>query len=426
VNECGSHPRLRCGTGRRLSPLCTPARSANGISGWVWNQQHGVEVHAEGSNHALETFIEALKRDAPEAAKIRRVEVCDTAAAGLASFVIRESASRGSPTAHISPDLPVCDECLAELFDPANPRYLYPYINCTDCGPRFTVIQSLPYDRERTTMRQWTMDALCAGQYRDASDRRFHAQPIACPACGPHYVLQYPESVLPGDDVAIREAAGKLREGHILGVKGIGGYHLSCDAQNAASVCVLRERKFRKEKPFAVMARSLPIARSIVELSPEAEQILQSSARPIVLAPAKLELAGVAPGNYEIGVMLPYAPLHHLLFAAGAPEILVMTSANRSSEPIAYRDDEATRRLAGLADALLIGERPIARRVDDSVARVGALGPVILRRSRGYAPSAITTAPDARTDSRFRRGLEKCRHAGGGGRSVCQPAHWRS
>jgi hydrogenase maturation protein HypF len=237
-------------------------------------------------------------------------------------------------------------------------------------------------------MKSWTLDPLCAGQYHDHSDRRFHAQPVACPVCGPHYYLDSA-----ADALAITEAARLLQAGQILAIKGIGGYHLACDARNEVAVRALRERKYRKEKPFAVMVRTIQIARSIADLSPDAEALLTSTARPIVLAPARIDLPEVAPENNELGVMLPYAPLHFLLFATGAPEILVMTSANRSSEPIAYEDNDARHRLSGIADVFLMGERPIARRVDDSVARAGAFGPVILRRSRGYAPGAVATLP---------------------------------
>jgi hydrogenase maturation protein HypF len=366
---------------------------ANALSGWVLNQEDGVEIQVEGSAAALDAFTRALANEAPPAAQIAALDVAQTEPANLSDFIIRDSQRSGSPSVRISPDLPVCNVCLAELFDPADPRHLYPYINCTNCGPRFTVIETLPYDRARTTMRHWPMDALCASQYNDPLDRRFHAQPVACPACGPHYFFESPDGVIRGDQASIDATVDFLRRGRIVAIKGIGGYHLSCDARNRDAVKTLRERKFRKEKPFAVMVRNRETARSVIELSTPAEELLCSPARPIVVAAALLDLPGVAPDNHELGVMLPYAPLHHLLFAAGAPEILVMTSANRSSEPIAYRDDEARDCLSGLTDAYLTGERPIARRVDDSVARVGVLGPMILRRSRGYAPGAVTTLP---------------------------------
>ncbi len=371
------------------------ARS-NGLSGWVLNWENGVEIHVQGPAAALGAFTTALTTEAPPAASISGLEISDVDPEAVTDFLIRESHRSGAPTVRISPDLPICNDCLAELFDPADPRYKYPYINCTNCGPRFTVIESLPYDRVNTTMRHWPMDALCASQYDNALDRRFHAQPVACPACGPHYFLETLDGIVCGHHASIQETANLLRTGHIAAIKGIGGYHLSCDARNPRAVSTLRERKFRKEKPFALMVRDLEIARQLTDLSIPAEELLCSSARPIVLAPAKVHLPGVAPGNHELGVMLPYAPLHHLLFAAGAPEILVMTSANRSSEPIAYRDAEARESLSGLADAFLIGERPIARRVDDSVARAGVYGSMILRRSRGYAPGTAATLPTSK------------------------------
>jgi len=351
------------------------------LAGWVLNEPTGVDIHLEGAAAAIQRFLHDLENEAPPAARITAVKVDSAEHCGFQDFTIRESQASGRPSVRISPDLPVCGDCLAELFDPADPRYLYPYINCTNCGPRYTVIESLPYDRPNTTMKHWPMDALCAGQYGDPLDRRFHAQPIACPACGPRY------------RPSIEAIAQLLRDGRIAAIKGIGGYHLACDANNAAAVGALRERKYRKEKPFAVMVRSIEIARRLAEISPESEALLTSTARPIVLVPAKVELAGVAPGNSELGLLLPYAPLHHLLFAAGAPEVLVMTSANRSSEPIAYEDHDARVQLSEIADAFLIGERPIARRVDDSVARAGAFGPVILRWSRGYAPGVAAKLP---------------------------------
>ena len=361
---------------------------ANSLAGWVWNEPYGVDIHLEGDEYALDAFLAELERDAPTGARITTVEVDAAEETGLSDFVIRESQAVGRPTVRISPDLPVCDDCLAELFDPSNPRYLYPYINCTNCGPRYTVIDSLPYDRANTTMRHWPLDALCAAQYADPLDRRFHAQPIACSHCGPNYRLE------PSANAdAIETAAQLLRDGQIVAIKGIGGYHLACDANNALAVRSLRERKYRKEKPFAMMVRDIAIARRLAELSAQSEALLTSVARPIVLVPAMLDLPEVAPGNCELGLLLPYAPLHHLLFAAGAPEALVMTSANRSSEPIAYEDADARRQLAEIADAFLIGERPIVRRVDDSVARAGAFGPMILRRSRGYAPGVAAKLP---------------------------------
>ena len=407
------------------------------LNGWVLNAEEGVEIYLEGGLDALQAFVRELETQPPPAARIASLKVRTAEPVGLTEFTIRESQRRDRLTVRISPDLPVCESCLAELFDPDDRRYFYPYINCTNCGPRYTVMLGLPYDRPRTTMQRWLLDDYCDAEYRDPANRRFHAQPVACPACGPHYELRLedgqarpsvandgglPRLVGPGlapakadpragptfsnpdekpqvsgplrgDEASVRRTAEVLSAGQIVAIKGLGGYHLACDARNAGAVRALRERKFRKEKPFALMAKNLKVASGLVELSPEAEELLTSAARPIVLAAARVELPSVAPESHELGVMLPYTPLHHLLFAAGAPEVLVMTSANRSSEPICYEDEDALARLAGLADAFLIGERPIARRVDDSVARAGVFGPVILRRSRGYTPGAVAALP---------------------------------
>ena len=369
---------------------------ANTLAGWVLNGAEGVEIYLEGTEPGLQAFVHDLKMQPPPAANIADIEVHPAAPVGLNEFTIRESQRRDRPTVRISSDLPVCDACLKELFDPADPRYGYPYINCTNCGPRYTVVVSLPYDRPNTTMKHWLLCEYCEVEYQNPANRRFHAQPVACPACGPAYYLRCNDEIVHGSEASIRKAVQLLNAGSIVAVKGLGGYHLACDARNSVSVAALRDRKYRKEKPFALMPKDLEVARSLVELSPEAEGLLMSSARPIVLAPMGANFSGVAPENNELGVMLPYTPLHHLLFAAGGPEVLVMTSANRSSEPIAYEDEEAVDRLSGIADAFLIGERPIARRVDDSVARVGAFGTAILRRARGYAPGAVAAIPSER------------------------------
>ena len=289
---------------------------ANTLNGWVLNAEEGVEIHLEGAETGLEAFVRDLKAQPPPAANIAEIDVQPAEPVGLREFTIRTSQRREQPTVRISPDLPVCEDCLTELFDPADPRYLYPYINCTNCGPRYTVVLSLPYDRPRTTMKDWLLDDRCAAEYSDPTERRFHAQPIACPACGPSYYLQPHDRTAQGSEGNIRAAARLLAAGKILAVKGLGGYHLACDARNPASVAALRDRKYRKEKPFAVMAKDLDVARTLVYLSSAGESLLTSIARPIVLAPAKKELSGVAPDNTELGVMLPYTPLHHLLFAA--------------------------------------------------------------------------------------------------------------
>jgi hydrogenase maturation protein HypF len=363
------------------------------LYGWVLNGEEGVEIHIEGSAPSLEQFEQRLKTEIPPASHIALMETFPADSLGFTEFFIKESERKDRPTVRISPDLPVCDDCLRELADTSDRRHHYPYINCTNCGPRYSVILALPYDRPNTTMKAWPFDEYCDREYRDPTNRRFHAQPVACPVCGPHYYLRVGTETVRGDEHVIRQTIELLNSGKIVAVKGLGGYHLACDAQNSKAVAAMRARKFRKEKPFAVMVERIEGARELVTLSSASEDLLTSIARPIVLAPAKVELPGVAPDNRELGVMLSYTPLQHLLFAAGAPKVLVMTSANRSSEPIAYEDDDAFERLAGIADAFLVGERPIARRVDDSVARVGALGPAILRRSRGYAPGAVASFP---------------------------------
>lgn len=377
-------------------PFVYQLAHAHGLKGWVLNAEDGVEIHLEGEDASLQSFLDQLKTQPPPAAAIADLRAEPVEVVGFTEFTIRESTGERRPTVRISPDLPVCESCLRELFDPQDHRYHYPYINCTNCGPRYSVIRSLPYDRANTTMADWPLDDYCAAEYRDPANRRFHAQPVACATCGPGLYFQSDDQIVRGDDDVVRTAVDYLRSGRIVAVKGLGGYHLACDAKNAEAVGAMRVRKYRKEKPFALMAKNIAVARSLVELSPEAEELLTSVARPIVLAPAKVELPGVSPDNDEFGVILPYTPLQHLLFAEGAPEILVMTSANRSSEPIAYRDEDSLKQLFGIADGFLIGDRPIARRVDDSVARVGVFGPTVLRRARGYAPSAVATIPTDR------------------------------
>lgn len=377
-------------------PFVHRLASERDLRGWVLNATEGVEIHLEGQEGPLLSFLQELRTSPPQAAVIVEVHAELARVSGFADFTIRESSDERRPTARISPDLPVCKDCLEELFDKQDHRYHYPYVNCTNCGPRYSMILRLPYDRANTTMAGWPLDEYCAGEYAAPTNRRFHAQPVACPDCGPHYLFQEGDKVVRGDEEAIRSAASYLLFGKIVAVKGLGGYHLVCNAQNIEAVAALRERKFRKEKPFALMVRNIETARSVIGLSPDAEALMTSVAHPIVLAPAKLKLLGIAPDNDEFGVMLPYTPLQHLLFAAGAPEILVMTSANRSSEPIAYKDEDALQQLCGIADGFLVGQRPIARRMDDSVARVGPFGPTILRRARGYAPGAVATFPTSR------------------------------
>jgi hydrogenase maturation protein HypF len=372
-------------------PFVYRAARTYGVTGWVLNGADGVHVVAEANEPALEAFLRDLRAHPPAAARISSFDVAPIALTGFEEFAIRESVAAHAPTVRISPDLPVCDDCLRELFDPHDRRFNYPYINCTNCGPRYSIVLSLPYDRARTVMRDWDLCEDCRREYEDPGDRRFHAQPVACPACGPEFRLREGSVTVRGS-AAFARTAGLLAAGAIVAIKGLGGYHLACDAANEEAVRALRERKFRKERPFAVMVRDLETARLLVELDAGTEGRLGSIERPIVLARAKVELPGVAPFNRDLGVMLPYTPVQHLVFAAGAPDVLVMTSANRSSEPIAYLDAEAFASLAGIADAFLTGERPIARRIDDSLVRAGKGGGVV-RRARGMAPQAVAAFP---------------------------------
>lgn len=367
------------------------------LTGWVLNDGEGVEIWIEGDETRLEHFLNDLKTNSPSAARVSSLKVNSVSPEGFHNFTIKQSHHSDQPTTRISPDLTICDACLRELRDPNNRRYQYPYINCTNCGPRYSIITALPYDRPNTTMKDWPLCAACQTDYDDPLDRRFHAQPVACPACGPNYILKKAgEEKGEGGKALISpipETVRLLREGVIVAIKGLGGYHLACDARKPKIINALRERKFRKEKPFAVMVKDVGVARALVTVSEEAERLLTSVARPIVLLPKKIELEGVAPDNRDLGVMLPYTPLHQLLYDAGAPDVLVMTSANRSSEPIAFEDNEALTTLGGIADAFLIGERPIARRTDDSVVKPTPFGVTVLRRARGYAPGAVTNFP---------------------------------
>ena len=371
------------------------------LHGWVLNDEAGVEIHVQGPAEAIGRFALAVRNECPPAARVIDLECRPVELLDADAFRILESRHGEAPTTRMSPDLAVCEACLAEMFDEGDRRHGYAYINCTHCGPRYSIIHHLPYDRAATTMADWAMCPRCRGEYDDPVDRRFHAQPTACPECGPAYRFEVWADPGEGEEGgqqtdAVARAARALADGRIVAVKGIGGYHLACDAGNADAVERLRARKFRKEKPFALMVRDPDEARRLVELTGAHQELLGSAARPIVLARARVELPGVAPDTDELGLMLPYAPLHDLLFACGAPSPLVMTSANRSSEPIAYRDDDARERLAGIADAALVGERPIARRVDDSVVAVRSREPLMIRRSRGYAPGTVARLPGGR------------------------------
>jgi hydrogenase maturation protein HypF len=352
------------------------------LGGWVRNDEHGVLLEVEGDPAAVERFLARLPAEAPPLARVENVRPTERAATGERGFAIVASERAGTASTPVTADAATCPACLGELFDPADRRHRYPFINCTDCGPRFTIVRGVPYDRSRTTMAGFTMCPACSAEYEDPADRRFHAEPNACPACGPSVRLLGTDSADP-----VGAAAAALRDGAIVAVKGLGGYHLACRADDEAAVTALRARKHREEKPFALMAAGVKAARALVLLDADDEAALLGRARPIVLAPRQSGApvaAGVAPRSPDLGVMLPYTPLHHLLLS-DAGVTLVMTSGNVSDEPIAYIDDEARERLAGIADLFLVHDRPIHMRTDDSVVRGGRL----LRRSRGHVPDAL-------------------------------------
>jgi hydrogenase maturation protein HypF len=364
-----------------------------GLVGWVLNDAHGVLVEVEGPSDDVATFLLRLPREAPPLAAIERLESGEVALVGETSFSIRTSPRDGEADAPVTPDSATCADCLRELFDAADRRYRYPFINCTNCGPRFTIVRGVPYDRPYTTMAGFQMCPACQAEYDDPADRRFHAQPNACPVCGPSAALIAPDGTpASGAREALTAAADALRAGAILAVKGIGGFHLACRADDEAAVSALRARKHREDKPFALMCATAEDAARLVAIAEDERVLLESLPRPIVLAarlPDGAVAESVAPGATELGVMLPYSPLHHLLLAdTGRP--LVMTSGNMSNEPIAFVDDDARERLSPIADLLLVHNRPIETRTDDSVVRVAAGRRMILRRSRGYVPSALS------------------------------------
>ena len=362
-----------------------------GLGGWVGNDARGVVIEAEGDGEALARLVDSLGAEAPPLAVIERVSVRELDPRGEGTFRIAGSQGGARRSALVSPDVATCPDCLAEIADPAARRYRYPFTNCTNCGPRFTITTAVPYDRPNTTMAAFPMCADCAAEYADPFDRRFHAQPICCPACGPQLALHYPDGRLHPVTDPLAEAAARLRAGEIVAVKGLGGYHLAVLAGDEPAVARLRERKHRDDKPFAVMVADIAAAGRAGAVGPEERALLTDPARPVVLLERRAGAAigpSVAPGNRRLGVMLPYTGLHHLL-AAEVGEAFVLTSGNLSDEPIAHEDNDARHRLAEIADAFLTHDRPIHSRVDDSVTRVFRGREIVLRRSRGYAPRPV-------------------------------------
>ncbi len=369
-----------------------------GLAGFIGNDTGGVTIEIEGPEERVEAFLGRLRSQAPPLARIDAVAVRELPLAGGTEFRIVSSQVTGQVSTGIPADAATCPDCLRELLDPTDRRFRYPFLNCTNCGPRFTITRRIPYDRPQTSMAKFPMCPACQREYDDPSNRRFHAQPNACPVCGPRVWLTGAD----GAEIAIGDAVAAcidlLAAGKIMAIKGIGGFHLSVDATSQEAVMRLRERKRRYGKPMAVMVRDLEAARAVCELTAEEEALLTTPARPIVLARARAGngiVAGVAPGIPWLGVFLPYAPLQHLLFADKRLRALVMTSANLSEEPIAIDNGEALARLGGIADAFLMHDREILQRCDDSVAAVVDGAPQLLRRARGFVPLGVELPFDA-------------------------------
>jgi len=365
----------------------------HGLAGWVCNTSTCVEIEVEGPPASLNAFQEQLRRDAPDLAQVDAVEAQEAEPAGQAGFAILESRHLAATQAMIPADVSTCDPCFAEVADPRDRRYGYPFTNCTDCGPRFTIIRQVPYDRVHTTMAVFEMCPQCRAEYENPEDRRFHAEPTACPGCGPQVWLE--EAIDGGRRLtqeAMQAAARLLKTGKTVAVKGLGGFHLAADARHEAAVQTLRRRKGRGAKPFAVMVRDLAEAERLCRLDETARRLLLSRERPIVLAPRRDDgglSSQVAPGNRYLGLLLPYTPLHRLLLEH-APPALVMTSGNLSEEPLAFRNDEARLKLASLADAFLMHDRDIQVPCDDSVVRPAGPRLIIpLRRARGFVPHPV-------------------------------------
>jgi hydrogenase maturation protein HypF len=374
-------------------PFVYREATALSLSGYVRNDSSGVLIEVQGRPDAIAELCRRLVDSAPPLARVESVDAVDVPTAPVdGPFVIEASVDDGAPGVPVSVDTATCDDCLREVDNPTDRRFGYAFTNCTNCGPRYTIVRSVPYDRPATTMSSFTMCAACRREYDDPADRRFHAQPNACPSCGPLLRVISPSGgAVAAGPAAIGAAVGALRSGAVVAIKGLGGYHLAVDATDAAAVSELRRRKQRDDKPFALMVADLAAASAIVDLDDDAVALLSSPRRPIVLAPRRAAAGiapGVAPGLPELGVMLPYTPLHHLLTRAFGRAI-VLTSGNLSDEPIAHEDADAIARLGAIADVLLVHDRPIHIRCDDSIVRAGATAPQVLRRSRGYAPEPL-------------------------------------
>jgi hydrogenase maturation protein HypF len=370
-----------------------------GLVGHVFNDAAGVSIEVEGEDSSIEAFVHALRDSPPPMARVQALRSVDMDPVGETRFSIVESTTRGTARVVVSPDLAVCHDCVAELQDRENRRHRHAFINCTNCGPRYTIIESVPYDRARTTMAEFDMCPQCGAEYADPGNRRFHAEATCCPECGPRLDITDPHGRSIACDDPMREAVRRLEAGQILAIKGIGGFHLACDASNKRAVQELRRRKRRDLKPFAVMTVSLAEAMRVGVIAAETGRLLESPERPIVLVRKHPRLGEglaeeVAPRNARIGIMLPYTPIHHMLFADSTLRVLVMTSGNASDEPIAHENDDAYKRLGELADAFLIHDRRIRTRTDDSVMQVAAGSFRYLRRSRGHAPFPVTLNRD--------------------------------
>jgi hydrogenase maturation protein HypF len=381
-------------------PFVYACAASFGLSGSVRNDSTGAVIEVEGSAPQIDDFLAHLREEAPPLAVVDSIETREVAVVGGTGFTIADTSRSAGGRTLASPDVAMCAECAAEQRDPANRRYRHPFVNCTNCGPRFTIIGALPYDRASTTMASFAMCADCAAEYRNPADRRFHAQPVCCPQCGPTLHYRDSDGGSADSEAALRLARRLLRDGGILAVKGVGGYHLACDAGNEQAVAALRARKRRGDKPFAVMVSDLVTARRLVDVSDAAAGMLSGTQRPIVLLP-RVEgapvAASVAPHNPDLGLMLAYTPLHVLLFGLDGdepgPPALVMTSGNLAGEPICFTDDAAVDRLSHLADGWLMHDREILVPCDDSVMRLvtaaGEVAELPIRRSRGYAPLPI-------------------------------------